>query len=193
MVGEFDGDKEEEKEPDNSVWRRKKAELTQGETDRILRTRQVLKDWIRRSIDEYGNIPPSIRDKVDRVGRDLGITVEDVVEEVLEERVLQKKGSVDHERLAVLLLQKAQRLRDENGGIMTLAEVLLMVERGGPLTGRVGHEDIKKAIEILSRQRLIPGIKKLSSGISIVYFFPIEVSVDQNRSGQGSLRKVSSY
>lgn len=63
---------------------------------------------------------------------------------------------------------------------MTLAEVQLMVERGGPLTGKVGHEDIKKGIEILSKQKLIPGIKKLSSGLSIVYFFPVEVSLDQN-------------
>jgi len=180
MVRELDGDKKEEQQRDKLAWKRKKTELTQGETDRILQTRQVLKDWIRRSIDEYGNIPPSIRDRVDSVGRDLGITVEDVVEEVLEERVLEKKGRVDHERLAILLLQKAQRLREQNGGIMTLTEVQLMTEKGGLLSGKVGHEDIKKAIEFLSKQKLIPGIKKLSSGLSIVYFFPVELSFDEN-------------
>jgi hypothetical protein len=180
LVGDLDGDKKEDDGRDDFAWKRKKAELTQEETDRILQTRQVLKDWIRRSMDEYGTIPPSIRSRVDNAGRDLGITVEDVVEEVMEERVLGKKGNVDHEKLAVLLLLRAQRLRDENGGIMTLAEVQLMTEKGGLLSGRVGHEDIKKAIEILSKQKMIPGPKKLSSGLLVVYFFPIEVSSDQN-------------
>jgi hypothetical protein len=180
MVGDFKGDKKGEQERDNLAWKRKMTELSQGETDRILRTRQVLKDWIRRSIDEYGHIPPMIRNRIDNVGRDLGITVEDVIEEVLEERVVGKKGSVDHEKLAVLLLQKAQRLREQNGGIMTLAEVQLMTETRGTLSGKVDYEDVKKAIDILSKQKLIPGIKKLSSGLSIVYFFPVEVSLDQN-------------
>lgn len=180
MVGGLDSDEDEEQERDNLAWRRKKAELTQGETDRILQTRQTLKDWIRRSIDEYGSIPPSIRSRIDSVGRDLGITVEDVVEEVLGEQVLEKKGKVDHEKLALLLLQKAQRLREKNGGIMTLAEVQIMTESAGLLSGKIGYEDIKKAIEILSKQKLIPGLKKLGSGLVIVHFFPVEVSLDQN-------------
>jgi hypothetical protein len=180
MVDESDDEKREEQERDNFAWKRKKAELTQEETDRILQTRQTLKDWIRRSMDEYGIIPPSIRSRVDNVGRDLGITVEDVVEEVLGEQVLEKKGKVDHEKLAMLLLQKAQKLREKNGGIMTLAEVQLMTEGTGLLSGKIGYEDIKKAIEILSKQKLIPGLKKLSSGLMIVYFFPAEVSPDQN-------------
>jgi hypothetical protein len=180
LVDEFDNDREKELERGDLAWKRKKAELTQSETDRLLQTRQILKDWIRRSIDEYGNIPQSIRDKIDATGHDLGITVEDVIDEVLQEQVLNKRGSVDHEKLAILLLQKAQRLREENGGIMTLAEVKLMVETRGILSGKVGIEDIKKAIEILSKQKLIPGIKKLGSGLMIVYFFPIESSPDQN-------------
>jgi hypothetical protein len=180
MVDTSEDDKGKEQERNDLAWKRKKAELTQAETDRLLQTRQSLKDWIRRSIDEYGNIPPSIRDKIDNAGRDLGITVEDVIDEVLQERVLDKRGSVDHEKLAILLLQKAQKIREENGGIMTLAEVRLMVEAGGILSGKVELEDVKKAIEILSKQRLIPGIRKLNSGLTIVYFFPIEVSPDQN-------------
>jgi len=179
MTDNLDEDKREAEKIDQA-WKKKKIEFIQQESDGSLDNRQILKEWIRRSIDGHGNIPPKIRDKVDNVGKDFGITVDDVVEEVMEEQVLEKGGKVNDEKLAFLLLQKAQRLRDQNGGIMTSAEALLMAERGGCLSGKLRNEDIEKAVEILSKQKLIPGMRKLSSGLKIIYFFPIEFSPDQN-------------
>jgi len=179
MVGEFT-DPDEDKVNSDETWKRKRAEFVQKESSRVLETRQLLKQWIRQSIDDYGNIPSKIREKVDNVGRDFGITVDEVIEEVMEEKLFEKKGSVDHERLAILLLQKAQRLRETNGGIMTLAELQLAISGGNALSGRIRIEDINKSVEILVERKLIPGFRKLSSGLVIVCFFPIEISPDQN-------------
>ncbi len=179
MSNEFDGHKERKADPDEA-WRRKNVEFVEKETSKMLETRQLLKEWIRRSIDEYGNIPLNIRERVDNVGRDLGITVDEVVEEVMEEKVFEKRGSINHEKLAILLLQKAQRLRETNGGIMTLAEIQLALSKRGNLLGKIESQDIRKSIEILVERNLIPGFRKLSTGLTIVCFFPIEISPDQN-------------
>jgi hypothetical protein len=179
MPNEFDGHNGKKMDPDEA-WRRKKVEFVEKEASKVLETRQLLKEWIRRSIDEYGNIPLKIRQRVDNVGRDFGITVDEVVEEVMEENVFEKRGSIDHEKLAVLLLQKAQRLREANGGIMTLGEVQLALSKAGNLSGKVGSQDVRRSIEILAERKLIPGFRKLNTGLTIVCFFPIEISPDQN-------------
>jgi hypothetical protein len=179
MVAEFK-DPDEDRIDEDEAWRRKRAEFIQKESSKVLETRQLLKQWIRQSIDDYGNIPPKIRERVDNVGRDFGITVDEVLEEVMEERVFEKKGNVDHERLAILLLQKAQRMRETNGGIMTLAELQLTLSSGDALAGRIRIEDIRKSVEILVERKLIPGFRKLSSGLVLACFFPIEISPDQN-------------
>jgi hypothetical protein len=98
----------------------------------------------------------------------------------MEEKVFEKKGGVDHEKLAILLLQKAQRLHETNGGIMTLAELQLSLLKDDVSSDRIRSEDIRKSIEILAERKLIPGFRKLGSGITIVCFFPIEISPDQN-------------
>jgi hypothetical protein len=179
MVAEFK-DPDEDGEGREDTWRKKRAEFIQKESSKILETRQLLKDWIRRSIDDYGNIPPKIRERVDNVGRDFGITIDEVLEEVMEEKVFDKKGNLDHDKLAILLLKKAERLRETNGGIMTLAELQLALSKGKASSDRIQSEDIRKSVEILVERKLIPGFRKLNSGLTIVCFFPIEISPDQN-------------
>jgi hypothetical protein len=179
MVAEFRNPDEDRADQDEA-WKKKRAEFVQKESSRVLETRQLLKGWIRQSIDDYGNIPPKIRERVDNVGKDFGITVDEVVEEVMEEKVFDKRGSVDHEKLAILLLQKAQRLRETNGGIMTLVELQLTFSSTSALSGKIQIQDIRKSVEILAERKLIPGFRKLSSGLMIACFFPIEISPDQN-------------
>ncbi len=179
MPAEFK-DPDDDRIETDEAWKRKRAEFVQKESSRALETRQLLKQWIRQSIDDYGNIPPKIRERVDNVGRDFGITVDEVLEEVMEEKLFEKRGNLDHERLAILLLQKAQRLRETNGGIMTLAELQLTLSSGNSSSGKIRSDDIRKSVEILAERKLIPGFRKLSSGLVIVCFFPIEISPDQN-------------
>jgi hypothetical protein len=180
MVDEPQRKKNEDEDTKEYAWRRKKVELTQSESGRLLETRQMLKEWIRNSIDQYGNLPQRVRDRVDNAGRDLGITVDEVVGEVMAEQVAAKSGKVDTGRLALLLLHEAQALREKNGGVMTYAEIQLALEQG-PLAGKVKADDIKKAVEILTDRELIPGPRKLDSGLLLICFFPIEISQDQNR------------
>ncbi|WXG42567.1 MAG: hypothetical protein WED04_00410 [Promethearchaeati archaeon SRVP18_Atabeyarchaeia-1] len=166
-------------EDNEFLWRKKKVELLQKESGQLLETRQMLKEWIRSSIDQYGNLPQKVRERIDSAGRNLGITVDDVIAEVMAEQVVGKSGKIDQEKLALLLLQEAQALREKNGGVMTFAELQLALEEG-PLSGKVKPGDVKKAVEILTDRKLIPGPKELDSGLILVRFFPIEISPDQN-------------
>jgi hypothetical protein len=179
MVDGPQGKKIEDRDDARDAWRRKKVELIQEESSGSLETRQMLKEWIRSSIDQYGNLPQKVRERVDNAGRDLGITVDEVIGEVMAEQVAGKSGRVDNEKLALLLLHEAQALREKNGGVMTYAEIQLALEEG-PLSGKVKPDDIKKAVEILADRKLIPGPRKLDSGLLLVCFFPIEISPDQN-------------
>jgi hypothetical protein len=180
VVDEPSREKKEDRDNIEDAWRSKKVELIQKESSRLLQTRQMLKKWIRNSIDQYGNLPQEVRERVDNAGRDLGITVDEVIGEVMAEQVVGKSGRIDSDKLALLLLHEAQALREKNGGVMTYAEIQLALEKG-PLSGMIRVDDIKKAVEILTNRELIPGPRKLGSGLLLVCFFPIEISQDQNK------------
>ena len=180
----MDDEPQEKKKEDHDeteyAWRSKKIELIQKESSRLLETRRMLKEWIRSSIDQYGNLPQKVRDRVDSAGKELGITVDEVIGEVMAEQVVVKSGRIETDKLALLLLHEAQSLREKNGGVMTYAEIQLALEKGS-LSGRIRVDDIKKAVEILTNRELIPGPRKLDSGLVLVCFFPIEISQDQNK------------
>lgn len=81
--------------------------------------------------------------------------------------------------LAVEILEVAGKKAKGNGGILTLAEVALIVNKERvDQSAQIG--DIIKAIKILQDTGLIPGIKTLPSGVQVVEFLPIEVSEDSN-------------
>jgi hypothetical protein len=81
--------------------------------------------------------------------------------------------------LAVEVLEAVGKKARENGGILTLAEVALTVNKA-----RAGQfvqlGDLIKAIKILQDAELIPGIKSLPSGVQVVEFLPVEISEDSN-------------
>jgi hypothetical protein len=124
---------------------------------------------------------PEYREKLRTLKEELGLmeapsSREQTVPSVIER--LTGKGKF-YNALAVQLLEVAGRKAKDSGGILTLAEVTLMInkEQSGNFS-QLG--DIIKAIGILQDAGLIPGIRELPSGVKIVEFLPVEVSDDSN-------------
>jgi len=81
--------------------------------------------------------------------------------------------------LAVEILEITGNKARENGGILTLAEVALAVNKER-IDQFVQLGDLTKAIKILQEAELIPGIRTLPSGVQVVEFLPMEISEDSN-------------
>ncbi|MHA1221444.1 MAG: EAP30/Vps36 family vacuolar-sorting protein [Candidatus Heimdallarchaeota archaeon] len=97
-------------------------------------------------------------------------------------------GGDFYERLGVEILEKAKSVQEETGGIMTLGEAVLLVNKGRP--GKiVAAKDVTKAIENLTEAKLIPKQKELKSGVILVEFIPANLSEDQEEVLSLSTRK----
>jgi hypothetical protein len=82
------------------------------------------------------------------------------------------------ERLSIEILEKAKAEQEFTGGIMTLGEVVLLVNKGRP--GKViAAKDVTTAIDKLTDAKLIPKPKELASGVVIVEFIPANLTDDQ--------------
>ena len=92
------------------------------------------------------------------------------------------------ERLAVEILEKAKDTQEYTGGIMTLGEVVLLVNKDRP--GKIiASKDVVNAVENLVEAKLIPKLKELKSGVIIVEFIPANLSDDQEEVLSLSTRK----
>lgn len=128
---------------------------------------------------------PKLQEEVERIRKQYGIPKEAVITHIMTEEEILKKGAmgigtkIDHEKLGMLLYQRAMLKRKENGGIMTYAESYLLVNTG-KLAKKLETKDIEKAVKILKKNNLIPGTQELKSGVKIIRFLPIELTDDQN-------------
>ncbi len=92
------------------------------------------------------------------------------------------------ERLGVEILEKAKEVQEYTGGLMTLGEVVLLVNKERP--GKIiASKDVVTAIEKLTEAKLIPKPKELSSGVILVEFIPANLSDDQEEVLALSTRK----
>jgi hypothetical protein len=100
-----------------------------------------------------------------------------------------------YDELGLQILDIARRRRKTTGGIMTLAEIVLSVNKQRKQS--ISQVDVAKAIQNLANAQLIPGIRKLPSGIRIVELVPRELTEDQvtvlsmaSRSGSTTLEDI---
>lgn len=92
------------------------------------------------------------------------------------------------EKLGVEILEKAKELQEYTGGIMTLGEVVLMVNQNRP--GKViPVKDVVTAIEKLIDAKVIPGEIELKDGVKLIEFVPANLSDDQEEVLSISTRK----
>ncbi|NHJ04242.1 MAG: hypothetical protein EAX90_05430 [Candidatus Heimdallarchaeota archaeon] len=92
------------------------------------------------------------------------------------------------ERLGVEILEKAKEVQTFTGGLMTLGEVVILVNKDRP--GKViPVKDVVKSIERLSEAKIIPEVRELKDGVKIVEFVPANLSEDQEEVLSLSTRK----
>ncbi|MEA2071360.1 MAG: EAP30/Vps36 family vacuolar-sorting protein [Asgard group archaeon] len=89
-------------------------------------------------------------------------------------------GGDFYEKLGVEILEKAKEIQELTGGIMTLGEVVLLINKNRP--GKIiAAKDVVKAINELQDAELIPEMKTLESGVKIVEFVPVDLTSDHKK------------
>lgn len=169
----------------DAAYRRKRAKLMLKELENMLQTIAELSSQAENFEKSYGEIledMPELGEKVAAIARELGITLPSVSKPA---EVEEKPGLLErltgrgrfYEQLGLQILDIAKRRRSETGGIMTLAEVVILVNKRR--RHNVSQVDVARAIHHLTSAKLIPGLHKLKSGIKIVEFIPREFTEDQ--------------
>jgi len=169
----------------DAAYKRKRVELMIKELEHLLQAVAELRSRAEAFEKTYGEIledMPEFRQKAALIARELGMTVAGAP---LPADVKEKPGLLErltgrgryYEQLGLQILELARRRMDETGGIMTLAELVLLVNKVRRRSVR--QIDVVRAIQHLADAKLIPGIRKLKSGIKIVEFVPRELTEDQ--------------
>jgi hypothetical protein len=169
----------------DAAFRKKRVELMLKELEHMLQAISELRGQADTFEKTYGEIledMPEFREKAGAIAHELGITLPGAP---VAEGVKEKPGLVErltgrgtfYQQLGLQLLNLARRRRKETGGIMTLAEVVLLVNKSR--REAVSQVDVMRAIQRLTDDKLIPGMRKLDSGIRIVEFVPRELTEDQ--------------
>ena len=97
-------------------------------------------------------------------------------------------GGDFYERLGVEILEKAKKIQELTGGIMTLGEVVLLVNEDRP--GKIiAAKDVIKALEKLVDAKVIPEIIELKGGVKVVEFIPANLTEDHEEVLALSTRK----
>ena len=187
----------------DAAYKKKRVELMLKELEHMLEAISELRSKADTFEETYGEVletTPEYSEKAAAIAHELGIELPGVA---FSEDLKEKPGLIErltgrgrfYDELGVQILDLAKKRRDATGGIMTLAEIVLLVNK--QRRHSVSQVDIAKAIQNLANAKLIPGIRKLQTGIRIVELIPRELTEDQvmvlsvaSRSGYTTLEDV---
>jgi hypothetical protein len=187
----------------DAAYKKKRVELMLKELEHMLQSISELRDKADVFEETYGEVievSPEYSEKAATIAHELGITMPGIP---FSEDMKEKPGLMErltgrgrfYDELGLQILDIAKRRRDATGGIMTLAEIVLIVNK--QRRASVSQVNVAKAIQNLANAKLIPGIRKLPSGIRIVELIPRELTNDQvavlsmaSRSGYTTLEEV---
>jgi ESCRT-II complex subunit VPS22 len=162
---------------------KEKLELMIQELEGMFNNVQDLRERIEEFEKKYAELmaSPEYREKLRLLKEELGLTGTYSPRDKVAPTVIEKligKGKF-YNSLAVEILEVVGKKAKEGGGILTLAEVALTMNKE-QVGNYIQLGDIIKAIEVLQEAGLIPGIRTLPSGVRIVEFLPFEVNDDSN-------------
>ena len=169
----------------DAAYKKKRVELMLKELEHMLQAISQLRDKADSFEKTYGEVlevTPEYSEKAAAIAHELGITLPGIP---FSEDMKEKPGLVErltgrgrfYDELGLQILDIAKRRRESTGGIMTLAEIVLLVNKQRQTS--VSQVNVAKAIQNLANAKLIPGIRKLPSGIRIVELVPRELTNDQ--------------
>ena len=176
-----------------SAYKAKEAELMIDDLERMLENIRELHSQLKKFEKKWKKDIEKNKDsykKLVELRQELGLPNELGIYEWKESATFWDKvgGGDFFERLGVEILEKAKEIQEYTGGLMTLGEVVLLVNKGRP--GKIiPSKDVVEAIEKLSNAKLIPKPKELKSGVILVEFIPANLSDDQEEVLALSTRK----
>lgn len=168
----------------NAKMREKSPKFMIKELEVMLNSLKDLRARLQNFEKKYGELiieNPEYQEKLKEIRSEIGVSEiysENTKDKPTTMEKITGKGSF-YNQLGVQILNLVKKKTIETGGIMTLAEVVLMINQGRP-NEIVSALDVIRALNILEKAEVIPGVKKLDSGIKIVEFIPVELTPDQS-------------
>ncbi len=164
--------------------KKKAAELQMKEMQAKASVEKFTKDRLRELAKKHGvllALTPELREEVKELQKKYNIPSSKIItEQITEHDVLKKFSKIDHQKLGMLAYQRVLMSKEETGGIVPLSEVFELVNTG-ILKGNVQIKDVKKALKILKKTRVIDDLTELDSGVIMVRFFPIQYTGDETK------------
>ncbi len=165
-----------------SAMEKKDAELLLKDINNMMEQVKELKEHLKKLEKKWGKEIKKNKEyyqQIIEIRRSLGLPEEIGVYEWKEKASIKEKifGGEFYDQLGIELLEIGKKLSSETGGIMSLAELMIRINKARP--GKVvGATDISKALDSLVKSKVIPPIKTLSNGVKIVEFIPANLTED---------------
>ena len=162
-------------------FRKKGTELFFADLDKMLTSLKELRGELKKFEKKYAKelkTIPSYREKVVRMREELGLPLEiGVYEEKGKPKLFGKDKYYD--KLGLEALDILQKHKETSGGIISLAEIVLLVNKETPGV-TISPDDINKALKRLEKADLVNIFELKSSDVKIIEFIPVGLSSDQN-------------
>ncbi len=166
------------------LMKKKAAELRMHRLETQTATTKMTKEKLSEIARKHGVIlalDPDMKEIIEEIREKYNIPKERIIQEQINEASVLKKGKrIDIDKLGMLAYQRVMLEKQETGGLLTLPDVFNMVNIG-LLKDKITIDDVEKAIKYLKREKIIPEIHRLPSGILTISFFPIQYTQDQSK------------
>jgi hypothetical protein len=165
---------------------KKAAELKMKEVKAKASVKNLTKDKIAEMAKKHGvllALNPELKEEVAYLQKKYGIPSSKILKEQIDEKsVLSKRfNRIDHEKLGMLAYQRVLLQKEEIGaGLLPLSEVYELVHTE-QLKDSIDIKDVAKAMETLEKKGVIEGVEEMKSGATMVQFFPIEYTKDEQK------------
>jgi len=164
--------------------KKKAAELQIKDMQAKASVEKFTKDRLRELAKKHGvllALTPELREEVKELQKKYNIPSSKIItEQITEHDVLRKFSKIDHEKLGMLAYQRVLMSKEETGGIVPLSEVFELVSTG-ILKSNIQIKDVKKALKLLKKSKVIEDLTELDSGVIMVRFFPIQYTGDETK------------
>ncbi len=162
-------------------FKKKGTELMMKDLGKMLTSLRELRGELKKFEKKYAKeikTLPAYREQVVRMRAELGLPLEiGVYEEKGKPRLFGKDKYYD--KLGLEALGILQKNKEASGGIMSLAEIVLLVNKETPGV-TISPDDINSAIKRLEKADLVNVFELKSSDVKLVEFVPVGLSSDQN-------------
>lgn len=168
-----------------SAYQLKDAELMLMELDKLIEGYKELEKELKKFEKKHGKDVKKNKEyyeKLSQLRAELGLPEEIGVFSWKESPSFMDKltGKGYFDQLGNDILEVGTKLKAKTGGIMSVAELVLQVNKHRP--GRViPANDVVRALESLAKDGLVQPIRELDSGVKIIEFVAVEMSNDQQK------------